>query len=77
MTAKLSITVPDEVEAAARAAATAAGKPLSTWIAEACEREAYRQGMAHDADVIAKAGLLGDDWATRQAAALQALHGQR
>jgi hypothetical protein len=76
MTTKLSITMPDETAAAARSAAKAAGEPLSAWIAEAVRREAYRQGMAQDAAVIARHGLLDDEWAARQAAAIEATRGQ-
>lgn len=76
MTTKLSITMPDETAQAARNAADAAGQALSTWIAEAVRHEAYRQGMAHDAAVIARHGLLDEDWAARQAAAAAATRGQ-
>ncbi|MFI6871122.1 hypothetical protein [Nocardia sp. NPDC050406] len=72
MTEKLSITMPDRVAAAARAAAAAAGKPLSTWIAETIDRVTYADARRHDVAMIEEHKLLGADWAARQAEAFKA-----
>ncbi|NNH74560.1 hypothetical protein HLB23_32720 [Nocardia uniformis] len=72
MTEKLSITMPDRVAAAARAAAAAAGKPLSTWIAETIDRVTYADARRNDVALIEQQKILGEDWAVGQAAAFKA-----
>ncbi|MBF6174823.1 hypothetical protein [Nocardia blacklockiae] len=75
MTTKLSITMPDATAVAARNAAAAAGKPLSTWIADVVDRAAWRAACDHDAAVIRGHDLLGGEWARRQAAIIAAIRG--
>lgn len=77
VTEKLSITMPDRVAAAARAAAAAAGKPLSTWIAETIDRVTYADARRNDVALMEQHKLLGGDWAQQQAAAFQAARGVR
>ncbi|WP_306364486.1 hypothetical protein [Nocardia sp. CC227C] len=77
MTEKLSITMPDRVAAAARAAAAAAGKPLSTWIAETIDRVTYADARRNDVALMEQHKLLDGDWAQQQAAAFRAARGAR
>ncbi|RDI41749.1 hypothetical protein [Nocardia mexicana] len=77
MTKKLSITMPDATAEAARTAAAAAGKPLSTWIADVVDRAAWRAACEHDTAVLRQHGLLGDEWAKRQALIVAAPRGGR
>ncbi|GLZ75800.1 hypothetical protein Afil01_06070 [Actinorhabdospora filicis] len=54
---------PDPPKAATSAAASAG----------ALAHEAYRRGITHDAALIRSHGLIGDEWAARQAAAARAV----
>lgn len=67
--------MPDATAEAARTAAAAAGMPLSTWIAGVVDRAAWRAACATDSAVLRRYGLLGDEWAKRQAAILAATRG--
>lgn len=62
---RLSISVPPGVENAIRAAAEAAGVPVSVWLARAAERAAAEQaaiadGLAAVAEYEAENGALSD-----------------
>lgn len=62
---RLSISVPAEVEKAVRAAAEAAGLPISVWLAQAAQRAAAEQaaiadGLAAVAEFEAEHGALTD-----------------
>ncbi len=62
---RLSISVPPEVEDAIRAAAEAAGLPISVWLAQAAQRAAEEQaaiadGLAAIAEFEAEYGALTD-----------------
>ncbi|MGQ0779254.1 MAG: hypothetical protein ACT4NY_33365 [Pseudonocardiales bacterium] len=62
---RLSISVPAEVENVIRAAAEAAGLPISVWLARAAERAAAEQaaiadGLAAVAEFEAEHGTLTD-----------------
>lgn len=62
---RLSISVPAEVEKAVRAAAEAAGLPISVWLAQAAERAAAEQaaiadGLAAVAEFETEHGALTD-----------------
>ncbi len=72
---RLSISVPSHVEEAIRAAAEAAGLPVSVWLARAAQRAAAEQaaiadGLAAVAEFEADDGALTD---TERAEARQAL----
>lgn len=72
---RLSISVPTEVERAIRAAAEAAGLPVSVWLARAAEHAAAEQaaiadGLAAVAEFEAEHGALTD---TQRAEARQVL----
>ncbi len=72
---RLSISVPPHVEEAIRAAAEAAGLPVSVWLAQAAERAAAEQaaiadGLAAGAECEADDGALTD---AERAKARQAL----
>lgn len=57
----LSISVPPEVEDAIRAAAEAAGLPVSVWLARAAEEQAaIADGLAAVAEFEAEYGALTD-----------------
>lgn len=45
---RLSISVPAELEQTIRAAAEAVGLPISTWLAQAAERQAAEQAAVAD-----------------------------